>query len=87
LSKHFEVSLWYCFEKNGVLRSIEDEQSVIESIQPTNYADLKSKGIINAGMIPKIDNCFDALSNGVKIVKIGSPKMINGNDNHTTLML
>ena len=87
LSKHFEVSLWYCFEKNGVLRSIEDQQSVIESIQPSNYADLKSKGIINAGMIPKIDNCFDALSNGVKMVKIGSPKMINGNDNHTTLIL
>lgn len=87
LSKHFEVSLWYCFEKNGVLRSIEDDQSVIECIQPTNYADLKSKGIINAGMIPKIDNCFDALINGVKMVKIGSPKMINGNDNHTTLIL
>ena len=38
---------------------------------------LKLKGIINSGMIPKIDNCFDALKNGVKTIKIGSIKMIN----------
>ena len=87
LSNHFEVSLWYCFEKNGVLRSISDKQSVIELINPETYDNLKSKGIINLGMIPKIDNCFDALQNGVNMVKIGSPKIININEVHTTLIL
>ena len=87
LSNYFEVSLWYCFEKNGVLGSISDEQSVIELINPETYDNLKSKGIVNLGMIPKIDNCFDALQNGVKMVKIGSPKMINVNEAHTTLIL
>ncbi|MDG2371354.1 MAG: acetylglutamate kinase [Flavobacteriaceae bacterium] len=87
LSSHFEVSLWYCFEKNGVLGSISDEQSVIELINPEIYDDLKSKEMINLGMIPKIDNCFDALKNGVNMVKIGSPKMIKINEVHTTLIL
>ena len=87
LSSHFEVSLWYCFEKNGVLGSISDEQSVIELINPEIYVDLKSKEMINLGMIPKIDNCFDALKNGVNMVKIGSPKMIKINEVHTTLIL
>ena len=38
-------------------------------------------------MIPKIDNCFNALVNGVEIVKIGSPKIINGNEPHTKVKL
>ena len=48
---------------------------------------LKLKGIINSGMIPKIDNCFDALKNGVKTVKIGSIKMIKSNISHTKIVL
>ena len=87
LSKYFEVSLWYCFEKKGVLNFDKNEQNVIEYLKPETYVDLKSKGVINSGMIPKIDNCFDALNNGVKIVKIGSPGIISGNENHTTLIL
>lgn len=87
LSKCFEVSLWYCFEKKGVLNFDKNEQNVIEYLKPETYVDLKSKGVINSGMIPKIDNCFDALNNGVKIVKIGSPGIISGNENHTTLIL
>ena len=38
-------------------------------------------------MIPKIDNCFNALKSGVKIVKIGSPKIIKGNEPHTKVVL
>jgi acetylglutamate kinase len=87
LSQSFEVSLWYCFEKQGVLENIDDDGSVIETITPQKYKNLKTAQVIYSGMIPKIDNCFDALANGVNEVKIGAPKMIAGISQHTTLTL
>jgi acetylglutamate kinase len=87
LSQSFEVSLWYCFEKQGVLENIDDDDSVIETITPQKYKNLKTGQVIHSGMIPKIDNCFDALANGVNEVKIGAPKMIAGISQHTTLTL
>ena len=87
LSQSFEVSLWYCFEKQGVLENIDDDGSVIETITPQKYKNLKTAQVIHSGMIHKIDNCFDALANGVNEVKIGAPKMIAGISQHTTLTL
>ena len=87
MSQYFEVSLWYCFEKQGVLNNIDDDSSVIETITPKVYDNLKAGNIIHSGMIPKIDNCFDALAYGVSKVKIGAPKMIKGITKHTTLTL
>ena len=87
LSHFFEVSLWYCFEKQGVLENIDDDNSVIENITPKKYKTLKIAQVIHSGMIPKIDNCFEALTNGVNEVKIGAPKMIAGISQHTTLTL
>ena len=87
LSQHFEVSLWYCFEKQGVLEHIEDNSSVIETITPEKYRKLKTEHVIHSGMIPKIDNCLNALQNGVTEVKIGAPQMISGKTKHTTLIL
>ena len=87
LSKLYSVSLLYCFEKKGVLNIEKSDQKILELITPTSYTNLKSKGVINSGMIPKIDNCFNALKSGVKIVKIGSPKIIKGNEPHTKVVL
>ena len=87
LSKLYSVSLLYCFEKKGVLNIEKSDQKILELITPTSYINLKSKGVINSGMIPKIDNCFNALKSGVKIVKIGSPKIIKGNESHTKVIL
>ena len=87
LSKLYSVSLLYCFEKIGVLKIDESEEKLVELITPASYLNLKSKGIIKSGMIPKIDNCFNALVNGVEIVKIGSPKIISGNEPYTKVKL
>lgn len=87
LSRLYDVTLSYCFEKKGVLTIEESGQKLLELITPTSYTKLKSRGIINSGMIPKIDNCFNALKSGVEIVKIGSPKIINGNEPHTKVTL
>src|SRR5690606_26819535 len=64
LAKIYETKLIYCFEKNGVLRNVDDPESVIKSI--------KDDKVIYEGMIPKLENAFDALGKGVKNVYIGN---------------
>lgn len=72
LSDHYETSLIYCFEKNGVLMDVNDESSVIENITAAEYSRYKDAGIISDGMIPKLDNAFDAINKGVGSVYIGN---------------
>ncbi len=70
LAKHFEVNLVYCFEKKGVLTNPDDDSSVIPELLPETYAEHKASGAIYAGMVPKLDNAFKALADGVKQVTI-----------------
>jgi acetylglutamate kinase len=78
LSKEYEVQLNYCFEKKGVLKDIDDENSVISSITKTKYKQLLAEGVISKGMIPKLDNAFEAIQNGVKSVMIAhSNELVN----------
>ena len=72
----FFVELYYCFEKNGVLKDIHNEKSVIENINRKTYQDLIDKGIIADGMLPKLGNCFNAIKNNVYKVCIGKPEML-----------
>lgn len=72
LSKIYDTRLIYCFEKDGVLRDVNDERSVIKSINPDEFEALKSAGVIYEGMIPKLDNAFHAIGKGVKNVYIGN---------------
>ncbi len=69
-SRIAETELIYCFEKRGVLRDINDENSVIELVTPENYPELKANKIIADGMIPKIDNALKAVAQGVTKVCI-----------------
>lgn len=71
LSKLYETTLIYCFEKKGVLHDINDEESVIRDINPERYEELKKQQIIHSGMLPKLDNAFTAINCGVKAVIIG----------------
>lgn len=71
LGKAYEVSLIYSFEKPGVLLDINDDNSVINKLNPSSYQQLKSEQKIFAGMIPKLDNAFSALKAGVTKVIIG----------------
>ncbi|HLS94196.1 N-acetylglutamate kinase [Sphingobacterium allocomposti] len=72
LSKIFETRLIYCFEKNGVLRDVEDPNSVIKSIHADEFQQLVDSGTIYEGMIPKLENAFHAIGKGVKNVYIGN---------------
>jgi acetylglutamate kinase len=75
-SEVFDVTLTYCFEKSGVLTDVDDENSVIQQINSVLYAKLKDEGAIHSGMIPKLDNCFNSLSKGVKKIRIGHHRML-----------
>ncbi len=71
LAKLYETTLVYCFEKRGVLRDVDDEESLIRDIDPERYEELKTEQIISGGMLPKLDNAFTAIGCGVKAVIIG----------------
>ena len=81
-SSLYDVELIYSFEKNGVLLDVNDEASVIATLQLDYYQELKSKQLVFAGMIPKLDNAFEAINSGVKKVIIGKAEelhqLING---------
>ncbi|MBC5862737.1 acetylglutamate kinase [Flavobacterium turcicum] len=79
LSAHFEVTLNYCFEKAGVLSDSNDDDSVIEQLNASLYAKLKEEDAIHSGMIPKLDNCFKSLKQGVQSIKIGKRQMLQNN--------
>ncbi|MCV9929150.1 acetylglutamate kinase [Flavobacterium sp. LS1R49] len=88
LSQDFDVTLTYCFEKQGVLSDSEDDDSVITEINAELYEKLKAEKVIHSGMIPKLDNCFNSLSKGVQAIKIGHHSMLqNSSILHTTITL
>ncbi|WP_111682210.1 acetylglutamate kinase [Winogradskyella tangerina] len=85
-AKSYETELYYCFEKNGVLQDVSDDDSVIELITSEAYQTLLSEGIIADGMLPKLTNCFHAIENQVSKVCIGKPEMLfQSNTSFTTI--
>ena len=70
MSENYEVNLVYCFEKKGVLTDVDDENSVIPVLKKEYYEQLKTDGAIHTGMIPKLDNAFKAIAEGVLQVTI-----------------
>lgn len=76
MSAIFDTELIYCFEKNGVLNDLNNDNSIIPKIDFELYHNLKQQGVVNAGMIPKLDNAFKAIEAGVKTVLIGHARNI-----------
>lgn len=77
LTRSFEVTIIYIFEKSGVLKDVNDAHSVIPKLTPETYETLLRSGSIFSGMIPKLDNAFLALQNGVEKVVIGNSGNLN----------
>ncbi|WP_452226703.1 acetylglutamate kinase [Lacinutrix cladophorae] len=86
LSTVFKTELYYCFEKNGVLEHVEDDDSVIENINTATYKTLVENKVIFEGMLPKLNNCFHAIHHHVQKVCIGKSDMLfNAKNKHTTI--
>ena len=78
LAKHYDVTLIYCFELPGVMRDPEDADSLIATITGESYRQLLADGTISGGMIPKMENAFNAIENGVAEVIITKAEAIDG---------
>ncbi len=79
LSRQFDVRLIFCFEKKGVLSDPDNEDSVIDEIRHEDFLRYKEEGIIQGGMIPKLENAFEAIACGVKEVVITkASQLLNG---------
>lgn len=89
LAADYDVTLIFSFEKSGVLLDVNNENTVIKSITPELYRQLKLEQKIFAGMIPKLDNAFVALNKGVKKIVIGQAEflqeLINGTSGTTII--
>lgn len=79
LAKLYDVTLTYCFEFPGVMRNPDDAESLIATIDKASYKQLLADGTVSGGMIPKIDNAFNAIDNGVSQVVITRADAIDGN--------
>src|SRR5260221_12060754 len=84
LSKHFDTRLIFCFEKKGVLKNIQDENSVIHQLNESSYQKLLKEKAIADGILPKLENAFSAINSGVKEVLIGDAKDLIKNIRDTT---
>ena len=71
LSKKYKTSLFYVFEKKGVLLDVSDESSYIPELNFNLYQQLRAEKKIFEGMIPKLDNSFLSIRSGVSEVLIG----------------
>lgn len=83
LSPYFNVRLVYCFEKKGVLKDENDDESVIAEINKESFEQLVKDGIVQGGMIPKLENAFKSIENGVKEVIITQASEIASNTGTT----
>ena len=81
----YDTELHFCFDKIGVLRDINDENSLIKAINLSDYEKLKEAKIVADGMIPKLDNAFRVIASGVKKVVLEHASNIN-NDVKTVIM-
>jgi acetylglutamate kinase len=84
LSKQYDVRLIYCFEKKGVLQNVHDEDSVIKQINKEKYTQLLTQHILADGILPKLENAFAAIDNGVQEIVIAHAKEITQNTTSNT---
>ena len=70
LADDYVVRLIYCMDKPGVMKDPDDDASLIRDLNHQEYKMLKMDEVITLGMIPKLDNAFYALINGVNEVWI-----------------
>ena len=69
------------------MEDIDDPNSVIAEIRPQSYKTLFADGVVNKGMIPKIDGAFKALESGVKVVTIKHSEALTNPESGTKIML
>lgn len=70
LAKQFDVTLILTFELEGVMKDVSDLNSLIPIFKESSFNEMKNSGAIHSGMIPKLENAFYALNQGVTTARI-----------------
>ncbi len=78
LAEKYSVTLTFCSSIPGVLKDLADPTSVIKTVAKKDFEPMVTDGIISEGMIPKLQNAFDAINDGVSKVVITSPSDLSG---------
>jgi acetylglutamate kinase len=65
----------------GILLDRKDEDSLLRSLDPQKCQELIGQGIIDEGMIPKVEACLESLRAGVR-----KTHMIDGRKRHSLLL-
>lgn len=86
MSKEFETELYFCFEKQGVLKDMNDENSVIEVLNTKTYKTLLDNGEISDGMLPKLHNCFRALEDNISGIFLGNAGLLQKGTSFTKII-
>ncbi|MDB5019982.1 MAG: acetylglutamate kinase [Pedobacter sp.] len=88
MSAVYDTTLMYCFEKRGVLRDVEDDNSIVSEIRMDEFESLQAEGVVSGGMIPKLHNAFEAIKSGVKEVYIGhADELLKASENKGTRLI
>tara|TARA_R110002049_G_scaffold4383_3_gene30634 strand:+ start:3217 stop:4002 length:786 start_codon:yes stop_codon:yes gene_type:complete len=74
LAKKHQVKLYFCFDKKGVLMDADDPSTLVPLIDEDIFKKLLNDQVIHSGMIPKLENAFNALDKGVSNVWMGLPE-------------
>lgn len=78
LAPFYDVTLVFSFEKPGVLRNPDDDNSLIREITREDFLRYVADGTVSGGMIPKIENALQAVAAGVRQVNITLATAIDG---------
>ena len=86
MSNIYTTQLFYCSEKKGVLKNMDDDTSVIAELNSDKYQQLKASKVITDGMLPKLHNCFEAINRGVSTVYLGDAELLKKGATHTKIV-
>ena len=78
LAEKYSVTLTFCSSIPGVLKNLSDPSSLIKTVAKKDFEPMVADGTISEGMIPKLQNAFDAINDGVYKVVITSPSDLAG---------
>lgn len=85
LAGQYDVTLIFSFEKKGVMARPDDDDSLIPVITRADYMRYAADGTVSGGMLPKLENAFNAISAGVSRVNITLATAIDGR--HGTMIV
>jgi acetylglutamate kinase len=72
------AKLIYLSDVNGVLRDPQNPETLIPTITPQHIEMLKKEGIIDGGMLPKMNSCVKALKQGVNKIHLIDGRIPHG---------